>query len=199
VAQVNVIEKEIYVKVVYYGPALSGKTSNLEYIQRKIAAQKTDLISIATEGDRTLYFDFLPLEAKIIPGFTTKFQLYTVPGQVQYNATRKLVLQGADGIIFVADSQWSRQEANVESFRDMKENIKEYGIDMQEFPYILQYNKRDLPEVAKLDHMEYLLNRESVKVPSFESVALTGQGVFDSLNAICKMVVGKILKDIKSR
>lgn len=198
-AQVNVIEKEIYVKVVYYGPALSGKTSNLEYIQRKIAAQKTDLISIATEGDRTLYFDFLPLEAKIIPGFTTKFQLYTVPGQVQYNATRKLVLQGADGIIFVADSQWSRQEANVESFRDMKENIKEYGIDMQEFPYILQYNKRDLPEVAKLDHMEYLLNRESVKVPSFESVALTGQGVFDSLNAICKMVVGKILKDIKSR
>ncbi|MCD6502262.1 gliding-motility protein MglA [bacterium] len=199
-AQVNIAEKEITVKIVYYGPAMSGKTTNLLYVHQRISSNSlTDMVSIATEGDRTLYFDFLPLETDIIPGFKAKFQLYTVPGQVQYNATRKLVLQGADGLVFVADSQWSRQKDNVDSFVNLKENLAEQGIDINEIPYILEYNKRDLDDVARVEYMDYLLNREKFRVPAFESVATEGKGVFEVLNTITRMVVAKILKDVKSR
>jgi len=185
------------VKIVYYGPALSGKTTNLLYIHQRISSKdKTEMISLATEGDRTLYFDFLPLETDIIPGFKTKFQLYTVPGQVHYNATRKLVLQGVDGIVFVGDSQWPRQNENVESLYNMKDNLAEYGMSLRDIPYVLEYNKRDLPDAAMVEYMEYLLNREDVKVPSFTSIAVTGEGVFDVLNAISRMVIAKLLKEV---
>ncbi|RKZ28885.1 gliding-motility protein MglA [bacterium] len=196
-AQINTADKEISVKIVYYGPALSGKTTNLLYVHQRITSKdKTDLISIATEGDRTLYFDFLPLVTDIIPGFKTCFQLYTVPGQVHYNATRKLVLQGVDGIVFVADSQWPRQNDNVESLFNLKENLSEYGLTIRDIPYVLEYNKRDLPDAAMIEYMEYLINREEVKVPVFPAVAITGEGVFDVLNAISRMVIAKILKEI---
>jgi mutual gliding-motility protein MglA len=196
-AQVNVSDKEITVKIVYYGPALSGKTTNLLYVHQKIQSQQiTNMVSLATEGDRTLYFDFLPLTSNIIPGFVTKFQLYTVPGQVQYNATRKLVLQGVDGIVFVADSQWSKQKDNLESFYNLKENIAEQSMDLLDLPYLLQYNKRDLPDAAMIEYMEFALNKEKIKVPSFEAVASTGKGVFDTLNAISRMTIAKLLKDV---
>ena len=196
-AQVDLSNKEISVKIVYYGPALSGKTTNLLYINQRISSKdKTEMISLATEGDRTLYFDFLPLETDIIPGFKTKFQLYTVPGQVHYNATRKLVLQGVDGIVFVGDSQWPRQNENVESLYNMKDNLAEYGMSLRDIPYVLEYNKRDLPDAAMVEYMEYLLNREDVKVPSFTSIAVTGEGVFDVLNAISRMVIAKLLKEV---
>ncbi|HHS50582.1 MAG TPA: gliding-motility protein MglA [candidate division Zixibacteria bacterium] len=197
-AQISVADKEVTVKIVYYGPGMSGKTTNLLYIHQRIMSKNlTDMVSIATEGDRTLYFDFLPLETDIIPGFKAKFQLYTVPGQVQYNATRKLVLQGADGVVFVADSQWSRQKDNVDSFTNLKENLLEEGVKLSDIPYILEYNKRDLADAARPEYMEYLLNREEFKVPSFEAVATEGKGVFEVLNYITRMVVAKILKDIK--
>ncbi|MCD6502428.1 gliding-motility protein MglA, partial [bacterium] len=174
--------------------------TNLLYVHQRISSNSlTDMVSIATEGDRTLYFDFLPLETDIIPGFKAKFQLYTVPGQVQYNATRKLVLQGVDGLVFVADSQWSRQKDNVDSFINLKENLVEQGIDINEIPYILEYNKRDLDDVARVEYMDYLLNREKFRVPAFESVATEGKGVFDVLNTITRMVVAKILKEVKSK
>lgn len=196
-AQINVADKEISVKIVYYGPALSGKTTNLLYVHQRISSHgKTEMISLATEGDRTLYFDFLPLQTDIIPGFKTNFQLYTVPGQVHYNATRKLVLQGVDGIVFVADSQWPRQNENVESFYNMKENLSDYGLSIRDIPYVLQFNKRDLPDAAMVEYMEYLMNREEVKVPTFTSVAINGEGVFDVLNAISRMVIAKILQEI---
>jgi len=195
-AQINVADKEIAVKIVYYGPAMSGKTTNLLYIHQRIPNKgRTDMLSIATEGDRTLYFDFLPLESNIIPGFKTKFQLYTVPGQVLYNATRKLVLQGADGIVFVADSQWSKQRDNVDSLDNLVENLTEQSRELNDVPYILEYNKRDLKDIAQIDHMSYLLNRKKVRVPEFETVATTGKGVFDVLNAICRMVIAKIIKE----
>ena len=197
-AQVSVSDKQISVKIVYYGPGLSGKTTNLLYIHQRVASKNTtEMVSIATEGDRTLYFDFLPLKTNIVPNFTTKIQLYTVPGQVQYNATRRLVLQGADGIVFVEDSQWSRQKDNAESFYNMKENLKEDGIEIQDIPYVLEYNKRDLNDIANVQYMDYLLNRESVRVPSFETIATEGQGVFDALNTISRMVMAKLIKELK--
>ncbi|MCK5832570.1 GTPase domain-containing protein [bacterium] len=197
-AQINVADKEVTVKIVYYGPGMSGKTTNLLYIHQRISGKSlTDMVSIATDGDRTLYFDFLPIETDIIPGFKAKFQLYTVPGQVQYNATRKLVLQGSDGIVFVADSQWSHQKENVDSFINLKENLLEEGIKLTDMPYILEYNKRDLNDAARLEYMDYLLNREKFKVPAFEAVATEGKGVFEVLNNITRMVVAKILKEIK--
>ncbi len=199
-AQINVSEKVISIKIVYYGPALSGKTTNLQYIHKKISSKKqSEMISIATEGDRTLFFDYLPLETDIIPGFKTNFQIYTVPGQVHYNATRKLVLQGVDGLVFVADSLWTRQQDNVESLFNMKENLVSYGLGLKDIPYLLQYNKRDLPEIAPLEYMDYLLNRGEIRAPSVESVALTGDGVFPALNMISKMVIGKILMELKPK
>src|SRR5499433_4553487 len=134
------------------------------------------MISLATGDDRTIYFDFLPVSALTVRGFQTRFQLYTVPGQVQYNATRRLVLRGCDGLVFVADSQWERLRENVESFRNLEENLKEYGYNLDEIPYVIQYNKRDLPNVAPVEYLEYLMNRRSRRVPYFESVAVEGKG-----------------------
>lgn len=199
-AQVNVIDKEICIKIVYYGPAMSGKTTNLEYIRKKISCKEaSEMISISTEGDRTLYFDFLPIQSKIIPGFTTKFQLYTVPGQVHYNATRRLVLQGADAVVFVADSQWNRQKANAESFQNLIDNLADFGILLTDMPYVLQYNKRDLEQISKIESMNELLNNVPKPVPFFESIAINGTKVFDTLNAVCRICVRKLLEDIKPR
>jgi len=152
------------------------------------------MVSLATESDRTLFFDFLPLEAARIGEFKTKFQLYTVPGQTYYNATRKLVLQGADGVVFVADSQWSKMRENVESFRNLQENLAGYGRSLEEVPYLLQYNKRDLPAIAPVEYMEFLLNNRQPRVFSFEAIAITGYGVFKTLNAISKLVLASLVK-----
>ena len=195
-SSINFATKEIVCKIVYYGPALSGKTTNLSYIHSQVPTnQKSGMISLATEGDRTLYFDFLPLETAVLKGFKTKFQLYTVPGQVYYNATRKLVLRGVDGIVLVADSQWERQKASYESFMNMFENLKEYDYDINDIPYILQYNKRDLPNIAPPSYMDFLLNRREKRVPTFLSIAINGEGVFTTLNTICKLVLVKLAKE----
>lgn len=197
---INYASKEIYFKIVYYGPGMGGKTSNLQYIHKSIPQQnKGNLVSLATDADRTLFFDFLPLDAVKVHGFTTKFQLYTVPGQVHYNATRKLVLRGVDGVAFVADSQWEKMRENVESFRNLEENLKEYGYSLDEIPYVLQYNKRDMQNIAPVEYMEFLLNRRERKVPSFTSVATTGQGIFDTLNRISKLVLHRLNMEMKAK
>jgi signal recognition particle receptor subunit beta len=192
-ASINYAQREITCKVVYYGCALSGKTTNLEYIHRNVpATEKGGLVSLSTQGDRTLFFDFLPLEVQDVGGFTAKFQLYTVPGQVVYNATRRLVLRGVDGIVFVADSQWSRIRENVESFQNMIDNLAQYGYSLDAIPYVLQYNKRDLEAIAPCHYLDFTMNRRSRRVAVFEAVALVGTGVFDSLNAICQLVMAKL-------
>lgn len=197
---INYASKEIYFKIVYYGPGMGGKTSNLQYIHKSIPQQnKGNLVSLATDADRTLFFDFLPLDAVKIHGFTTKFQLYTVPGQVHYNATRKLVLRGVDGIAFIADSQWDKMRENVESFRNLEENLKEYGYSLDEIPYVLQYNKRDMQNIAPVEYMEFLLNRRERKVPSFTSIATKGQGIFDTLNRISKLVLHRLNMEMKAK
>ena len=187
---INYASKEINCKIVYYGPGLCGKTTNLQYIYSKTSPEaKGKMISLATEADRTLFFDFLPVSAVTVRNFVAKFQLYTVPGQVYYNMTRKLVLRGVDGIVFVADSQWDRLRENVESFRNLEENLKEYGYNLDDIPYVIQYNKRDLPNIAPVEYLEYMLNRRSRRVPYFESVAVEGKGVFDTLNTVSRMVL----------
>ncbi len=192
-ASINYARREITCKVVYYGCAMCGKTTNLEYIHTHIpASEKGGLVSLSTQGDRTLFFDFLPLEAHNIGGFTVKFQLYTVPGQVVYNATRRLVLRGVDGLVFVADSQWSRIRENVESFANLLENTAQYGYDIDTIPYVIQHNKRDLPDVAPVHYLDFTLNRRARRVPTYESVATQGGGVFDSLNGICRLVLAKL-------
>ncbi|RKZ28750.1 gliding-motility protein MglA [bacterium] len=197
---VNFATREITCKIVYYGPGLSGKTTNLLFIHKKIPAKhRSDMVSLATDGDRTLFFDFLPLVTHAVKGFKTKFQLYTVPGQVFYNATRKLVLQGVDGIVFVADSAWNRMNDNHESFINMKENLEDYEITLEEVPYVLQFNKRDLPDAAPVDYMNNLLNREKQRVPTFESIAITGKGVFETLNAISRMVLVKLINELTAK
>ncbi len=194
---VNIATKEICCKIVYYGPGLSGKTTNLLHIYKVLPSKhRSDMISLATDGDRTLFFDFLPLVTNAIKGYATKFQLYTVPGQVYYNATRKLVLQGVDGVIFVADSSWKKMNENHESFLNLKENLRDYGLSLDEIPYIIQYNKRDLPDVAPIEYLEHLLNKEKEKVPSIEAIAIRGVGVLESLNMISKMVLAKIISEI---
>ncbi|MCD6595929.1 gliding-motility protein MglA [bacterium] len=196
---VNFATREITCKIVYYGPGLSGKTTNLLFIHKKIPAKhRSDMVSLATDGDRTLFFDFLPLVTHAVKGFTTKFQLYTVPGQVFYNATRKLVLQGVDGIVFVADSAWNRMNDNHESFINMKENLEDYEVTLEEIPYVLQFNKRDLPDAAPVDYMNNLLNREKQRVPGFESIAVRGTGVFETLNAISRMVLVKLINELSA-
>jgi len=190
---INYANREVSCKIVYYGPGLSGKTTNLQYIHGKVPnTTRGDLISLATDADRTLYFDFLPINIGSINGFTTRFQLYTVPGQVFYNATRKLVLRGVDGLIFVADSQRDKSDENVESFNNLKENLAEYGYDLNSIPIILQYNKRDLPDVMSIDELNNLLNEKNW--PVFESVAHKGTGVFDTLKLIIKMILEKARK-----
>lgn len=192
-ATFNYGTKEIFCKVVYYGPGMCGKTTNLQWIHSRLPNDvRGSLTSLATEADRTLYFDFLPLEAQVIPGFTTRFQLYTVPGQVFYNATRKLVLRGVDGLVFVADSQYEKSRENVESFRNMLENLTEHGYDPREVPIVVQHNKRDLSEIMPVHYMEYAINRLETKLHAFEAVAKDGIGVFDTLNAISRLVLNRI-------
>jgi signal recognition particle receptor subunit beta len=191
---INYANKEINCKIVYYGPGLGGKTTNLQYIYNKTAAEaKGKMISLATEADRTLFFDFLPLDLGTVRGFTTRFHLYTVPGQVFYDASRKLILKGVDGVVFVADSQEERMEANIESIRNLQENLEEHGFNLDDIPYALQFNKRDLPGVAAVDEMYRVLNYK--REPTFEAVAPTGVGVFDTLKAVAKLV----LMDLKKR
>jgi hypothetical protein len=193
---INYASKEIQFKIVYYGPALCGKTTNLQYIHNRIdTSNRGDLVSLATAADRTLFFDFLPLNAAVIKGFKTKFQLYTVPGQVIYNATRQLVLRSVDGIVFVADSQWEKMEENVESFRNLTENLQKQNMSIDDVPYVLQYNKRDLPNIAPVNYLDFLLNNRPNKVPSFEVISSSGHNVFTCLNAISQMLLNKFNKD----
>ncbi len=190
---INYSTKEINCKIVYYGPGLCGKTTNLQYIYNKTAPEaKGKMISLATETERTLFFDFLPLSLGDVRGFKIRFHLYTVPGQVFYNASRKLILKGVDGIVFVADSQQERIDANIESFQNMIDNLKEQGLSLSRIPYVIQYNKRDLPNAAPLQEMKMELNKDSV--PDFEAVATKGIGVFDTLRAISKLVILELKK-----
>ena len=195
-AIINYANKEVQFKIVFYGPALCGKTTNLAYIHSQVNdVNKGELVSLATAADRTLFFDFLPLNAVIIRGFKTKFQLYTVPGQVIYNATRQLVLRSADGIVFVADSQWDKMEENVESFKNLQENLARQGASLDTLPYVLQYNKRDMPNSAPTHYLEFVLNNRRVRVPSFPAVATNGQGVFGTLNAVSRLLLQKFAKE----
>ena len=192
---INYASREIQFKIVYYGPALCGKTTNLGYIHQRINPEnRGDLVSLATAADRTLFFDFLPLNAVVIKGFVTKFQLYTVPGQVIYNATRQLVLRSVDGMIFVADSQWEKMEENVESFKNLEDNLAKQNISIDEIPYVLQYNKRDLDNIAPVNYLEYVLNNRKRRVQSFEVISSTGQNVFASLNAVSQILLHKFSK-----
>lgn len=185
---INYASREINCKIVYYGPGLGGKTTNIKYIYSKISPGiRGKLISLATELDRTLFFDFLPVEVGTIKGFKTRFHLYTVPGQVYYNASRKLILKGVDGIIFVADSQIERFEDNIDSSENMKENLAKLGLDIVNIPLVIQYNKRDLPNISPIDKLESVLNKRNL--PSFEAVATQGIGVFDTLKACSKLVI----------
>jgi len=217
---INYASREINCKLVYYGPGLGGKTTNLEYIYEKVApASKGKMISLATETERTLFFDFLPVDLGTIRGFKTRFHLYTVPGQVYYNASRKLILKGVDGVVFVGDSQMERMEANIESMQNLYDNMAQHGIDLTRLPFVVQYNKRDLPNAAPVAQLQDALNPgwpvedparqrpladptrpgemlvQEVdgtwieRVPYFEAVALRGDGVFDTLRAISKLVL----------
>jgi signal recognition particle receptor subunit beta len=217
---INYASREVNCKLVYYGPGLGGKTTNLEYIYEKVApASKGKMISLATETERTLFFDFLPVDLGTIRGFKTRFHLYTVPGQVYYNASRKLILKGVDGVVFVADSQLERMEANLESMQNLYDNMAQHGLDLTRLPFVIQYNKRDLPNAAPLPQLQEALNPgwpvvdparqrpvpdpnrqgemlvEEIdgswieRVPHFEAVALRGEGVFDTLRAISKLVL----------
>ena len=190
---INYASREINCKIVYYGPGLCGKTTNLQYIyDRTNPAAKGKLISLATETDRTLFFDFLPLELGTVRGFKTRFHLYTVPGQVFYDASRKLILKGVDGVIFVADSQNERMDANVEAIDNLQINLKAQGYDLNTIPYVLQLNKRDLPNVASVDEMVKLLRRKGE--PTFEAVAAKGIGVFETLKGVAKLVLQELTK-----
>jgi len=192
--QINFALKEVNCKIVYYGPGMSGKTTNLEVVHKKApTANKGDLTSIATEGDRTLFFDFMPLDLGNIAGMRTKFQLYTVPGQVYYNSTRKLVLQGVDGIIFVADSQEGKLDENLESLENLRNNLAEYGKELDEVPMVIQYNKRDLPNPMDIEQMDQVINPRGL--PKFEAVATTGEGVFPTLKALSAMVLENLSKE----
>ncbi len=186
--QINFALKEVNCKIVYYGPGLSGKTTNLEVVHSKAPTTHVgELTSIATEGDRTLFFDFLPLSLGQVAGMNTKFQIYTVPGQVYYNSTRKLVLQGADGIVFVADSRRSKMDENLESMGNLEENLREYGMDLRTTALVIQYNKRDLPDVLSVEELQKALNKSDA--PYFEAVAVSGEGVFPTLKKLSSMVL----------
>lgn len=196
-AIINQASRELQVKIVYYGPALCGKTTNLVQVHGNVVTstpeEKGKLVSLATSSDRTLYFDFLPIEAMSIKGYRTKFQLYTVPGQVIYNTTRQLVLRGVDGIVFVADSQYDKMEENVESFSNLLENLATLRLNLDDIPYVLQYNKRDMPTVAPVEYMEFLLNNREVQVPSFTACAHKCEGVFETLNMITRLLLHKFI------
>ncbi len=187
----NYAAREMTAKIVYYGPGLSGKTTSIQYIHTRISPKsRGKLVSLATETDRTLFFDFFPVDFGRIGGFKIKFNFYTVPGQVFYNTTRKLVLKGADGVVFVADSQPGMMEQNLESLENLKENLKAHGLDWETIPFVIQYNKRDLPGALPVEEMRQRLNPRGV--PDFETTATTGEGVMDAMKAICKMVLEDI-------
>ena len=190
---INYASREINCKIVYYGPGLGGKTTNLQFIyERTSPANKGQLISLATETDRTLFFDFLPLDLGTVRGFRTRFHLYTVPGQVFYDASRKLILKGVDGVIMVADSQELRYDANLESLDNLKINLRENGFDLATIPYALQLNKRDLPNAMNAEQMRRDLNVKGE--PTFEAVAPKGIGVFETLKAVAKQVLQELSK-----
>ncbi len=190
---INYSSREINCKIVFYGPGLCGKTTNLQWIYKKTNPDsKGKMISLATETERTLFFDFLPLALGEIRGFKTRFHLYTVPGQVFYDASRKLILKGVDGVVFVADSQIERMEANIESMENLRTNLTEQGYNLDGIPFVVQYNKRDLPNVVPVGEMKKTLNPRSV--PDFEAVAADGTGVFDTLKAIAKLVIMELKK-----
>ncbi|MCG3111698.1 MAG: GTPase domain-containing protein [Candidatus Manganitrophus sp. SB1] len=190
---INYSAREINCKIVYYGPGLCGKTTNLIYIYKKTNPDsKGKMISLATETERTLFFDFLPLALGNIKGFKVRFHLYTVPGQVFYDASRKLILRGVDGVIFVADSQVERMEANIESLENLRKNLKDQGLNLDAMPFIIQYNKRDLPNVVPMEELNRVLNPRNV--PSYEAVAATGKGVFDTLKELAKLVIMELKK-----
>ena len=185
---INYSSREINCKIVYYGPGLCGKTTNLQYVYARTNPEaKGKMISLATETERTLFFDFLPLSLGEIRGFKTRFHLYTVPGQVFYDASRKLILKGVDGVVFVADSQVERMEANLESVDNLRVNLAEQGYDLDRIPYVMQYNKRDLPSALSVEELRRALNTR--QVPEFSAVAPTGVGVFDTLKAVAKLVL----------
>ena len=220
-SMINYASREINCKLVYYGPGLGGKTTNLEHVYTKVnPAARGKLISLATETERTLFFDFLPVDLGTVRGFKTRFHLYTVPGQVYYNASRKLILKGVDGVVFVADSQLERMEANIESMQNLYDNMAEYGYDLTKIPFVVQYNKRDLPNAAPLKDLQASLNpgwqqtdpaRQKVtpdpaipgdflvhqlptgewveRAPIQEAVAVSGDGVFETLKTVSKLVL----------
>lgn len=194
---INQKTHEIHCKIVYYGPGLSGKTKNLTYIHEKTNPEaRGKLLSLATETERTLYFDFLPLALGEIRGFKTRFHLYTVPGQVFYDASRRLILNGADGIVFVVDSQPARLDANLESFDNLQTHLESYGRSLQQIPIVIQYNKRDLPSALPLSQLRGLFNPH--QAPEFEAMAEQGTGVFDTLKTIVKLVLGGVRKEYGS-
>ena len=185
---VNYLSKEINCKIVYYGPGLGGKTTNIQYIYQKTNPDnKGKIITLNTENDRTLFFDFLPLELGEIRGYKTRFHLYTVPGQNFYEASRKLILRGVDGIVFVADSQLEKMDANVDSFKSLEKNLTEHGYDIAQIPLVMKWNKRDLPNIIPAHELERQLNK--LEVPSYEAIAPRGDGVFDTLKMISKMIL----------
>ncbi|TVP55635.1 MAG: gliding-motility protein MglA [Gemmatimonadales bacterium] len=187
-SMINYASREINCKIVYYGTGLGGKTTNLEHVHSRVDPEsRGKMISLATETDRTLFFDFLPVDLGSIRGFKTRFHLYTVPGQVYYNASRKLILKGVDGIIFVADSQAQRAEANIEAMHNLFENLESYGYDLETIPFAIQYNKRDLDNILSVEELREQLNPAGV--PDFEGVAIEGKGVFETLRAVSKLVV----------
>jgi signal recognition particle receptor subunit beta len=187
-SMINYASREINCKLVYYGTGLGGKTTNLEYIYSRVNPEtKGKMISLATETERTLFFDFLPVDLGEIRGFKTRFHLYTVPGQVYYNASRRLILKGVDGLIFVADSQATRAEANIEAMHNLQENLETYGYDLQKIPFAIQYNKRDMPNILPAEELRSQIN--PMGVPDFEAIAIEGKGVFETLSTVSKLVV----------
>ena len=196
-AFINYSAREINCKLVYYGPGLCGKTTNLQFIYEKTAeTAKGKMISLATESERTLFFDFLPIALGEIRGYKTRFHLYTVPGQVFYDASRKLILKGVDGVVFVADSQEERFEANMESLDNLRANLREQGYDLDKVPWVLQYNKRDLPNAVPLDELQKELNPDG-KILEFEASAASGKGVFETLKSLAKLVLADLKKGTK--
>lgn len=194
---VNYLTKEVNCKIVYYGPGLGGKTTNIQYVYQKTSGDsKSNMISLKTENERTLFFDFLPLDLGEIRGFKTRFHLYTVPGQVFYEASRKLILRGVDGVVFVADSQVERMEANLESWKSLEKNLTEQGYDLQKMPIVMQWNKRDLPNITSVEDLRSSLNK--LQLAEFEAQAVNGVGVFDTLKCISKMVLSNLKSGIES-
>jgi mutual gliding-motility protein MglA len=190
---INHMAREINCKIVYYGPGLCGKTANLQYVYEKTnPTAKGKMISLATETERTLFFDFLPIELGQVKGFKIRFHLYTVPGQVFYDASRKLILKGADGVIFVADSQDGRIEANQESIENLRTNLAEYDTPLESIPFVIQYNKRDIPGVVPVEELRAVLN--PMGAPEFEAAARTGEGVFETLKGTAKIVLARLSK-----